>query len=46
MYLAFPVDEKVKARLDSVCKSLGNTLEELFDTKRWNMHGGIFIDEK
>lgn len=32
MYIAFPVDEKVKARLDSVCKSLGITYEEWFET--------------
>jgi len=32
MYIAFPSDEKVKARLDSACKSLGITLEEWFET--------------
>ena len=32
MYIAFPADEKVKARLDSVCKSLGITYEEWFET--------------
>ena len=32
MYIAFPTDEKVKARLDSVCKSLGITYEEWFET--------------
>jgi len=32
MYIAFPSDEKVKARLDSVCKSLGITYEEWFET--------------
>jgi len=32
MYIAFPADEKVKARLDAVCKSLGITYEEWFDT--------------
>ena len=28
MYIAFPVDEQVKARLDAVCKSLGIIYEE------------------
>lgn len=32
MYIAFPADEKVKARLDAVCKSLGITYEEWFGT--------------
>jgi hypothetical protein len=32
MYIAFPADEKTKARLDSVCKSLNITLEEWFET--------------
>ncbi|TGE31483.1 hypothetical protein E4K68_17105 [Desulfosporosinus sp. Sb-LF] len=32
MYIAFPADEKVKARLDAVCKSLNITLEEWFET--------------
>jgi len=32
MYIAFPADEKVKVRLDSVCKSLNISLEEWFDT--------------
>jgi hypothetical protein len=32
MYIAFPADEKVKARLDAVCKSLGITYEEWFET--------------
>ena len=32
MFIAFPADEKVKARLDSVCKSLGITYEEWFET--------------
>ena len=32
MYIAFPVDEKVKARLDAVCKSLNISLEEWFET--------------
>jgi hypothetical protein len=31
MLIAFPVDDKVKARLDSVCKSLGITYEEWFE---------------
>lgn len=31
MYLAFPTDEKVKARLDAVCKSLNLSLEEWFE---------------
>ncbi|MHB8124188.1 MAG: hypothetical protein ACYDEJ_00875 [Desulfitobacteriaceae bacterium] len=31
MYIAFPADEKVKARLDSVCKSLNITLQEWFE---------------
>lgn len=32
MFIAFPVDKKVKARLDSVCKSLEVTYEEWFET--------------
>lgn len=32
MYIAFPADEKVKARLDAVCKSLNISLEEWFET--------------
>ena len=32
MYLAFPADEKIKARLDAVCKSLNISLEEWFET--------------
>ena len=32
MYIVFPADEKVKARLDSVCKSLGITYEVWFET--------------
>lgn len=32
MYLTLPADEKVKARLDAVCKSLGVTYEEWFET--------------
>ena len=32
IYIAFPADEKVKARLDAVCKSLGITYEEWFET--------------
>ena len=32
MYIAFPVDEKVKARLEAVCKSLNISLEEWFET--------------
>jgi hypothetical protein len=32
MYITFPVDEKIKARLDSVCKSLEVTYEEWFET--------------
>ncbi len=32
MYIAFPSDEKVKARLDAVCKSLQISLEEWFET--------------
>ena len=31
-YIAFPADEKVKARLNAVCKSLNMTLEEWFET--------------
>jgi len=31
MYIAFPADEKVKARLDAVCKSLNITLQEWFE---------------
>ncbi|AHF07176.1 hypothetical protein [Desulfitobacterium metallireducens] len=32
MFITFPGDEKVKARLDAVCKSLGITYQEWFDT--------------
>ena len=32
MYIVFPADEKVKARLDAVCKSLNISLEEWFET--------------
>jgi hypothetical protein len=32
MYIAFPAGDKVKARLDAVCKSLGITYEEWFET--------------
>lgn len=32
MYIAFPADEKVKARLDAVCKSLNISYEEWFET--------------
>jgi len=32
MYIAFPADEKVKARLEAVCKSLNISLEEWFET--------------
>jgi len=32
MYIAFPANEKVKDRLDSVCKSLGIIYEEWFET--------------
>ena len=32
MYIAFPADEKSKARLDAVCKSLGITYQEWFET--------------
>jgi len=32
MYITFPADEKVKARLDAVCKSLNITYEEWFET--------------
>jgi len=32
MYITFPVNEKIKVRLDSVCKSLGITYEEWFET--------------
>jgi len=32
MFIAFPADEKVKARLDAVCRSLGITYEEWFET--------------
>lgn len=32
LFITFPGDEKVKARLDSVCKSLGITYQEWFDT--------------
>ncbi|KJR48429.1 MULTISPECIES: hypothetical protein [Desulfosporosinus] len=32
MYIAFPADEKVKARLEAVCKSLNISLGEWFET--------------
>lgn len=32
MFITFPADEKVKARLDAVCKTLGITYEEWFET--------------
>jgi len=32
MYIAFPADEKVKARLDAVCKSLNISLDQWFET--------------
>jgi len=32
MYIAFPADSKVKARLEAVCKSLNISLQEWFDT--------------
>lgn len=32
MFITFPADDKVKARLDAVCKSLGITYEEWFET--------------
>ncbi|KUO72342.1 MAG: hypothetical protein APF81_21815 [Desulfosporosinus sp. BRH_c37] len=32
MYITFPADDKVKARLDAVCKSLNITYEEWFET--------------
>ena len=32
MYLAFQADEKVKARLDAVCKSLNISLDQWFET--------------
>lgn len=32
MYIAFPADEKVKARLNAVCISLNISLEEWFET--------------
>lgn len=32
MYITFPADEKVKARLDAICKSLNISLEEWFGT--------------
>lgn len=32
MYITFPADEKVKARLEAVCKSLNLSLEEWFET--------------
>lgn len=31
MFITFPGDEKVKARLDSVCKSLDLTYEQWFE---------------
>jgi len=32
MFIAFPADERVKERLESVCKSLDISLEEWFQT--------------
>jgi len=32
MYITFPADEKIKARLDAVCDSLNITYEEWFET--------------
>ena len=32
LFITFPANEKIKARLDSVCKSLNITFEEWFDT--------------
>jgi len=32
MYIAFPADEKAKSRFDSLCKTLGITYEEWFET--------------
>jgi predicted transcriptional regulator len=32
MYITFPADDKVKARLDAVCKSLEITYEKWFET--------------
>ena len=32
MYIAFPADVKVKARLDAVCKSLNISLDQWFET--------------
>ena len=32
LYIAFPADEKAKARLDAVCKSLNISLEEWSET--------------
>lgn len=31
MYIVFPADEKVKVRLDAVCKSLNITFEKWFE---------------
>lgn len=31
MFITFPANEKIKARLDSVCQSLGITYEEWFE---------------
>jgi len=41
MYIAFPADEKAKARLDAVCKSLGITYEEWFETAFRSSDGEI-----
>lgn len=32
MYISFPADEKVKARLDAICESLNISLGEWFET--------------
>jgi len=42
MYLTFPVDEKVKARLDASCKTLGITYDEWFETALMESEYDIF----
>lgn len=32
MYIVFPADEKLKARLDAICQSLGINYEQWFET--------------
>lgn len=44
MYIAFPADEKVRARLDAVCKSLNISLEEWFETALMESENGVLTN--